>query len=382
MRPSLDAESDARGPSRARRAATVLGGLLLGVVTVPVDLVAALGSLASPQCARSAVGLQRRRLALFGVTLRGTPGGYRAAGYLAVRALIGMLTGVIGLLLGLGLVIAVSLVVGAATGAAVPIFDANEPGQVNWSTVAALALPGVVLCYLAVQGLAGIVGVETRAWNAFARPSSGALAQRVDELTTTRADIVDAIDEERRRIERDLHDGVQQRVIALSILLARGERESDQQQQAELHRRALAETRHILADLREVSWRIYPAMLARDGLHSALVALADRTPLPTAVHYRLAGRPPRSVESACYFTASEAITNAIKHAAAQRIELTVTEVDSVLIMTVRDDGRGGADPAGLGLAGIASRITALDGVVAIDSPAGGPTTIRVEVPCA
>ncbi|CAM4148714.1 histidine kinase [Nocardia ninae] len=382
MRPSIDAESDARGSSRARRAVTVLGGLLLGVVTVPVDLVAALGSLASPRFARGAVGLQRRRLALFGVTLRGTPGGYRAVGYLTVRALIGMLTGVIGLLLGLGLVIAVSLVVGAATGAAVPIFDANEPGQVNWSTVAALALPGVVLCYLAVHGLAGIVGVETRAWNAFARPSSGALAQRVDELTTTRADIVDAIDEERRRIERDLHDGVQQRVIALSILLARGEREADQQQQAELHRRALAETRHILADLREVSWKIYPAMLARDGLHSALVALADRTPLPTAVDYRLAGRPPRSVESACYFTASEAITNAIKHAAAQRIELTVTEVGSVLIMTVRDDGRGGADPAGLGLAGIASRITALDGVVAIDSPAGGPTTIRVEVPCA
>ncbi|PXX71017.1 signal transduction histidine kinase [Nocardia tenerifensis] len=370
------------GARRVRQAAFVLGGLALGVATVPIDLVTVLGSAVSARSARAAITVERRRLALFGVQLRGTPDGHRAVGYLVTRALLGMLTGLIGLLLGAGIVIAVSLVIGAATGAAVPIFDANEPGQVTWMTVAVLVLPGVALFYLAVQGLAGMVGTETRVWNAFARPSSGALAQRVDQLTATRADIIDAIDEERRRIERDLHDGVQQRVIALSILLARGERESDRQRQADLRRRALAETRHILADLREVSWKIYPAMLARDGLRSALEALADRTPLPTVLDYRLARRPPRPVESACYFTASEAITNAIKHAGARRIDLTVAGADSLLIMTVRDDGCGGADPAGLGLAGIASRITALDGVVAIDSPPGGPTTIRVEVPCA
>ncbi|MFD4428592.1 sensor histidine kinase, partial [Nocardia sp. NPDC058497] len=269
----------------------------------------------------------------------------------------------------------------APPGAAVPIIDATEPGQVTWASVMVLALPGAVLCFLAVQGLLG--GVRAEAWclRRSTRPGQDELAQRVAQLTTTRAEVIEVIDDERRRIERDLHDGVQQRVVALSILLGRVEREADEDQRGELHRRAIAETGHILDELREVSWRIYPAMLARDGLHAALEALADRTPLPTRLDYALTERAPRPVESACYFTASEAITNAIKHSGAETIAVDVERDGPLVRLRVRDDGNGGADPSGHGLAGIATRVTALDGTMRVDSPPGGPTIVTVEVPC-
>ncbi|WP_194814711.1 sensor histidine kinase [Nocardia sp. XZ_19_385] len=370
-------------PRGARRAGQVAMGLGLSVLMIPVDLAGALGGLFSPRASGPVVALEQARLAqLASAGLRGRPAGPRAAGYLAVRALVGALTAIILAMIGAGIVVTVSVLIGAATGGAVPLMDAPEPGRVTWTTVAVLMLPGLVLGYLGGQGLVGLVGMEVRLWNLFSRPGSGELEQRVVRLTSARAEVIDAIDEERRRIERDIHDGVQQRVVALSILLGRAERETEPGERADMHRRALAETRNILDDLRAVSWRIYPAMLDRDGLRSALDALADRTPVPTHVDYRVTQRPPRLVESACYFTASEAITNVIKHAAAQRVDIAVTQGAGLLTMVVRDDGHGGADPMGHGLSGIAARITALDGTMAIDSPAGGPTTIRVEVPCA
>lgn len=379
MTTTLPTEAKVRG---ARRAGRIAVGLGLGVLMVPVDLAGMAGGLFAPRASQSVVAWEQCRLAnLSSAPLRGHPRGHRAAGYLAVRALVGALTAIILMLIVAGLVVAVSVLIGAVTGGAVPVMDAPEPGRVTWMTAAVLVLPGLVLMYLAAQGLIGIVGMEVRLWNLFSRPGSGELEQRVVQLTSARAEVIEAIDEERRRIERDIHDGVQQRVVALSILLGRAERESEPRQQADMHRRALVETRNILDDLRAVSWRVYPAMLDRDGLRSALDALADRTPVPTHIDYRLTRRPPRPVESACYFTASEAITNVIKHAAAQRVDITVTQGAGSLTMLVRDDGRGGADPSGHGLTGIAARITALDGNMAIDSPAGGPTTIRVEVPC-
>ncbi|WP_084528781.1 sensor histidine kinase [Nocardia crassostreae] len=370
-------------PRIARRAVAVTMGLSLGVLTVPLELAAVAASPFSPRPVRAATSFAGRRLRTwYGVELPAGPTGHRAAAYLAIRAMLGVLTAIIAALIGAGAVVVAGIVIGAATGGAVPVFDAPEPGRVTWTTVAVLAAPGVVLGYLAVQGLFGVLSLEIRLWKLFARPGSDVLEQRVVQLTATRADVIDAIDEKRRRIERDIHDGVQQRVVALSILLGRAERETDPAGQAELRRRAIAETGHILADLREVSWRIYPVMLARDGLRSALEALADRTPVPTHLDYRMPGRPPRLVESACYFTASEAVTNVIKYAAAQRIDITVSEAEGRLRLLVRDNGRGGADPTGTGLSGIASRITALDGTLSVDSPAGGPTIIRVEVPCA
>lgn len=368
---------------RSSRAAAAIVGYLLGVVTVPLDL---LGVLAAPISAgftdRIARVEQQRLIRLLGVRSSGVPRGPRAAGYLAVRALVGVLGALVLALSGLGVIVAVAVVYGASTGAAVPIIDATDPGQVTWATVTVLALPGAVLCFLAVQGLLGVVRAEAWCLRRSTRPGQDELAQRVAQLTTTRAEVVEVIDDERRRIERDLHDGVQQRVVALSILLGRMDRTIDESARGELQQRAISETGHILDELREVSWRIYPAMLARDGLRAALEALADRTPIPARLTVDLDERPPRPAESACYFTASEAITNAIKHSGATTIEVDVERDGRILRLRVRDDGKGGADPSGHGLTGIATRITALDGTMTVDSPSGGPTIITVEVPCA
>ncbi|MFD5178854.1 sensor histidine kinase [Nocardia sp. NPDC058379] len=364
------------------RVAAVVGGYLLGVLTVPLDLLGVLVSpVATPLTDRVATIERWRVTRLLGVPSTGAPRGARAAGYLTARAVIGLFGAVVLGLCGAGVVAAAALVYGAGTGAAVPIVDATEPGQITWTTVAVVVLPGAVLCFLGVQGLVGVVGADAWALRRSVRPGPGELAQRVAQLTTTRADVVGIIDDERRRIERDLHDGVQQRVVALSILLGRLEREPDGAAGAELQRRAITETGHILDELREVSWRIYPAMLARDGLHAALEALADRTPLPTRLDYALSERAPRPVESACYFAASEAITNAIKHSGATAVEVVVERDGPVVRLRVRDDGIGGADPTGHGLAGMATRVTAMDGTMRVDSPPGGPTTITVEVPC-
>ncbi|MEV4152015.1 histidine kinase [Nocardia salmonicida] len=369
-------------PARSARVAAAVTGYLLGVLTVPLDL---LGVLAVPIAAgltdRIARVEHRRLTRLLGVRSTGAPKGARAAGYLAARALVGVLGALVLALSGLGVVVAVAVVYGASTGDAVPIIDATEPGQVSWATVTVLALPGAVLCFLAVQGLLGVVRAEAWCLRRSTRPGQDELAQRVAQLTTTRAEVVEVIDDERRRIERDLHDGVQQRVVALSILLGRMDRAADEEVRGELQRRAIAETGHILDELREVSWRIYPAMLARDGLRAALEALADRTPVPTRLTVDLDERAPRPVESACYFTASEAITNAIKHSGATAIDVAVERDDRTVRLRVHDDGQGGADPTGHGLTGIATRVTALDGTMTVDSPSGGPTIITVEVPC-
>ncbi|MGA6203543.1 sensor histidine kinase [Nocardia testacea] len=369
-------------PQRARRCVAVLIGILLGVGMVVPDLAATIYGLISAHAVRRVVGVEKRRLGLLlGAPPNGEPTGRRAVGYLGVRVVLGLLGGVISALLGAGVVVGMALVYGASTGAAVPVVDATEPGQITWKTVGVVLLPGVVFVFLIAQGLWGVTRAEAWAWRVFARPGTGELAERVARLTATRAEMTEVIDEERRRIERDLHDGVQQRVVALSIVLARVDRETDPGVRADLHRRARAETGHLLDDLRDVSWRIYPAMLARDGLPATLEALADRTPLPTRLAVDLPARPNRSIESACYFAASEAITNAIKHSGAGSLEIAVGHTGDTLWLRVRDDGHGGADPAGHGLSGIAARIHALDGTFTVDSPVGGPTTIAAEVPC-
>ncbi|MGW6118956.1 sensor histidine kinase [Nocardia sp. NPDC055165] len=368
--------------ARSARVAAAVAGYLLGVLTVPLDLLGVLAAPISPGLTDWIAQVEQRRLTrLLEVRSSGAPSGTRAAGYLAVRALVGVLGALVLALSVLGVVVAVAVVYGAATGAAVPIIDATEPGQVTWATVTVLVLPGAVLCFLAVQGLLGVVRAEAWCLRRSTRPGQHELTQRVAQLTTTRAEMVEVIDDERRRIERDLHDGVQQRVVALSILLGRMDRAADEDGRADLRRRAIAETGHILDELREVSWRIYPAMLARDGLRAALEALADRTPIPTRLTVDLDERARRPVESACYFTASEAITNAIKHSGASAVEVGVQRVGSIVRLRVHDDGQGGADPTGHGLTGIATRVTALDGTMTVASPPGGPTIITVEVPC-
>ncbi|MFD0557719.1 signal transduction histidine kinase [Stackebrandtia endophytica] len=336
------------------------------VTAAPADLVAAWTGRRLTWAdgrVRSDRPIDRRRL---GLVVAGFAVGLANAGVLA--------------LIGLGLYVAVTVLIGAATGGPVPIFEAG-PGQVTWSTVVWFTLPGVVLLFLGVSGLAAISHLDRRAWIAFARPSADDLERQVDRLNTTLADVIAAVDTERRRIERDIHDGIQQRVVALSILLARAERTGDAEQRRDLHRRAGDETRQVLNDLRDVAWRVYPAMLARDGLPAALEALQDRTPIPMTVQIGHISGIDLATESAAYFVVSEAVTNVIKHAEASRISVSVTRRGTDLRLTIEDDGIGGADPTGPGLSGIASRVSARDGRLDITSPVGGPTVVEAELPC-
>jgi signal transduction histidine kinase len=206
------------------------------------------------------------------------------------------------------------------------------------------------------------------------------LHRRIDELTRTRAGAVQAVDEERRRIERDLHDGVQQQVVALAMLLGRAQRAQDPQRSRELVRQAHTESRILLDELREVAWRVYPATLDALGLEAALAEAAGRSPLPVTLRAEPSRPLPDDVATAVYFVAREALTNAAKHSGADGIILDLNTTEEQVELVVSDDGRGGADPEGGGLTGLARRVAAFDGVLTVDSPPGGPTTVRAVLP--
>ena len=365
-----------------RRAAAASGSLVLGALLVPALLFAILAAPLSTAPARTIAAWSARRLTRVDGNDRSVPPpGERLILLLLVQTVLGVIACAVLVLLALGIVVAVEMLFGAATGAAVPIFAA-APGAVTWPVVAGYALPGVLLLFLAVSGLAGIAWLDRRAWARFARPGAGELARELSRLHGTLDDVVAAVDAERRRIARDNPDGVQQRVVALSILLARAERAAEAADRRELHRRAREETQRILDDLRAVAWRTYPAMLIRDGLSAALAALRERTEIPIRLRADIPRLTDRAAEAAAYFVASEAVTNALKHSGAPRIDIDLAFTGRALVLTVRDEGRGGADPDGPGLSGIASRVQARGGVLTVDSPRGGPTTVEAVIPCA
>jgi signal transduction histidine kinase len=203
------------------------------------------------------------------------------------------------------------------------------------------------------------------------------------DLMTSRARVVAATDDIRRRIERDLHDGTQQRLVSLALNV-RNAQASVPDTQAPL-RNELANIADglvaALDDLREISRGIHPALLARRGLGPALKALARRSPLPVELDLDLDGRPPDHVEVAAYYVVAESLTNAAKHARPTAIRVTADVVNGLLRLTVRDDGIGGADPArGSGLTGLTDRVEALGGTITVDSPPGEGTTVRVRLP--
>jgi signal transduction histidine kinase len=210
------------------------------------------------------------------------------------------------------------------------------------------------------------------------------LSARVAELTLSRAGVVEAVDAERRRIERDLHDGVQQRLVALGMLVGRARRAAarNPDNADQLLRQAHDAAQQALVELRDVSWTIYPAILDDRGLDAALSSLASRAGAPVRVDYRLDGRLPARLETAAYFVVSEAVTNAVKHAGAALVEVTVTALVDTTLVVIRDDGCGGANPEGSGLRGLAQRVAAVDGTFRLASPPGGPTIITVELPYA
>jgi signal transduction histidine kinase len=210
------------------------------------------------------------------------------------------------------------------------------------------------------------------------------LAGRVQRLTETRGHALDAAAAELRRIERDLHDGAQTRLVALGMNLRALERMLPASPEAAraLATEAIETSARALSDLRLLVRGIYPPVLADRGLGHAVRALALDTALPVDMDIDLPGRLTAPVESACYFAVAEAFANAVKHSGARRIHLLIEHADDLLRIEVSDDGVGGADPAlGTGLSGVERRLGTFDGILAVSSPPGGPTMIAMEVPC-
>jgi signal transduction histidine kinase len=209
------------------------------------------------------------------------------------------------------------------------------------------------------------------------------LRARVHELRQSQARIVEVGDAERRRLERNLHDGAQQRLLSVALGLRLVEaRLANHTEEAELVAASRVELERSLQELREVAHGIHPAVLSDHGLEVALEAVVARSPVPVRLSVDLDGRLPEPIEAAAYYLVCEALTNTAKHAHASKITVQISRRDGQVLVEVADDGRGGADmAAGSGLRGLADRVAALDGRLVIDSDAGG-SAIRAEMPCA
>lgn len=265
-----------------------------------------------------------------------------------------------------------------------PYWYAFVPVSDQTSAFGAAAL-GAVLLVLAHRYAVGALRLHFRLTRAVLAPSQAELAERVRVLTQTRRDAVDTSASELRRIERDLHDGAQARLVAMGMDLGTVEMlvDKDPQQAKQLLAQARRSSADALAELRDLVRGIHPPVLAERGLGDAVRALALRMPTATEVTVELPGRADAPVESAAYFAVSEVLTNAVKHSGADRIWIDVHHADGHLRISVTDNGRGGAAiGAGSGLAGVERRLGTFDGVLAVSSPAGGPTMVTMEIPCA
>ncbi|KAA8889766.1 sensor histidine kinase [Nocardia colli] len=323
-------------------------------------------------------GLRQRVTAVFT-----DPANRRDFAWLVAHTLTGIYVGLF----------AVALPISALVQLATPvIWQRVPPGELtsygfevdSWPRAALSFLIGILVGLLALQ-----IPLVAR-WQALlARtllgPAEGTvLADRVAALTATRAAALDAHGAELRRIERDLHDGAQARIAAVIMQLGLADQLRDQDPEAAqgLVRKAQDTATAALAELRDVVRNVYPPVLSDRGLVSAISAIAARSPIPCVLDSSEIGRRPAAVEAAAYFVITEALTNATKHSGAEGLSLTIGGPPELLRIEIRDDGVGGAvETYGGGLAGIRRRAEALDGSMVLTSPPGGPTVLRVELPC-
>jgi signal transduction histidine kinase len=228
-----------------------------------------------------------------------------------------------------------------------------------------------------------LLALHAAIWGRMSPEREAALSARIDQLTRTRSGALDVQAAELRRIERDLHDGAQARLVALSIRLGMAEdRMADQPEVAEMFRAARDEASAAIAELRDLARGIAPPVLADRGLAAAVEALGKRSAIPVEVDAHIARRPAPVIEAAAYFVVAEALTNVAKHTRGATAHVTLALERKRLVVNVADDGPGGADPAGGGLTGLRHRVEALDGTLTVTSPSGAGTTIRAELPCA
>ncbi|MFD4023001.1 sensor histidine kinase [Streptomyces sp. NPDC058576] len=262
----------------------------------------------------------------------------------------------------------------------------------SWPEAFAVMLAGVVLLPLLIRPLAIVARARAVLTRALLAPPDSALDSRIAELDRSRMRLVDAFEAERRRIERDLHDGAQQRLVALSMTLGLARLEKPAEPLGGLLARAHEEASVALVEIRELIHGIHPHVLTDRGLVAAVEDLADRSPVPVEVRLTVPGRLLEAVETAVYFAVSEALANVAKHSGATRVTVTGGTARGRLTVEVEDDGRGGARlggaPArdenatgGTGLQGVADRLSVLGGTLLLSSPPEGPTVFRLEVPC-
>jgi signal transduction histidine kinase len=256
-----------------------------------------------------------------------------------------------------------------------------------WPQVPLLMLLGVVAFHLAPWAAVGTVRLDLARAVTMLGPSRrqqlAALSAQVKTVVHSRADVIAAADAERRRIERDLHDGAQQRLVSLAMNL--GMARLDLDDVPDHARRAIEEAheeaKQALTELRDLVRGLYPAVLDERGLDAALSGISARSPVPVTLTVDLAGRASRTTEAVAYFVVSEALANVAKHSGASRVDVRVSRRDNMITVVVADDGRGGAEVAGTGLLGLAQRVGSIDGTLRVESPVGGPTVLIAELPC-
>jgi signal transduction histidine kinase len=250
--------------------------------------------------------------------------------------------------------------------------------------LAASVAAGALLLLAAPPVTRGLASADALITQRLLAAPSG-LAARVTELEISRERVVDAAQAERLRIERDLHDGAQQRLVALAMELGRAKAKfaDDVDAAKDLVDQAHAEAKAALTDLRELVRGVHPPVLTDRGLDAALSGLAARCPVPVNMQVDVPVRPKASVEAVAYFLVAEALTNVAKHARASQVNVVVEGhgFPGTLTVVITDDGIGGADKNGEGLAGLASRVAGVDGSLTVESPSGGPTIISAVLPC-
>ena len=281
----------------------------------------------------------------------------------------------------------------ALAGVLLPAYGYALPGGevaswLHWSSSAEVwtgFAVGVLALLAAPPVTQGLAAAELAMVRALLTPSGAELlTAKVSSLTESRARVVDAADAERRRIERDLHDGTQQHLVSLAMNLgmAKEKLDSDPEAARQLVADAHQQAKDSITELRNVIRGVYPAVLTDRGLDAALSALAVRSPVPVRLQVDLPRRPNPTAEAIAYFVVSESLTNVARHSGARSATVYVEQSGDRLKLAIVDDGRGGAvEASGSGLTGLRDRVAAVDGRFTLTSPPGGGTTIAVEVPC-